>query len=227
MTSATETPATPENGAKKIPRSPVTILIWAVLGITLGLFLAYFAVRLATGQPLIGPPRFNGIVMQSPQPMPNFTLTAHTGEEVSLYDYRDKVVLLYFGYTFCPDVCPATMWELSEAIGSLSPKQQEQVQVLMISVDPERDTTEKLADYVAHFNPEFVGMTGTEDEVLSATTPFGIYYEKHDGSAESGYLIDHTASVTVLDKDGYMRLIYPFNTPAADISADLEHLVRQ
>ncbi len=227
MTSVTETPTKTESSTKRAPRSRATIAIWAVLGITLGILLAYFAVRLASGQPLIGPPRFNGIVMQSPQPMPNFTLTAHTGEKVSLFDYRDKVVLLYFGYTFCPDVCPATMWELSEAIGRLSPKQQDQVQVLMISVDPERDTTEKLADYVAHFNPAFVGMTGTEDEILSATTPFGIYYEKHDGSAESGYLIDHTASVTVLDKDGYMRLIYPFNTPAEAISADLIHLIRQ
>lgn len=239
MSSYSETPASTsiakpaEKPAENLAENPAPrrrntrLIILAVLGVVLGLLVAYVGIRLATGQPLVGPPRLNGIVMQSPQPMPNFTLTGHDNQQHSLHDYRDKVVLLYFGYTYCPDVCPATMWELSQAVEALPEKARDQVQVIMVSVDPERDTLKKLADYVAHFNPSFIAMTGTMDDILAATTPFGIYFEAHEGSAESGYLIDHTASVTVLDKDGYMRLVYPFNTPAEDISADLAVLARE
>ncbi len=156
----------------------------------------------------LGPYTYHGTVIQSPDRANNFTLIGRNGEPVSLGDFRGKAVLIYFGYTFCPDVCPATMVELAKA-NELLGDEADQAQVIMISVDPARDTPEILHEYVTHFDPAFIGVTGNEDEVAAAATPFGIFYEKHEGTAATGYLIDHTASVVVVDPDGYLRLGVP------------------
>ena len=97
----------------------------------------------------------------------------------------------------------------------------------MVSVDPERDTPQVLADYLGHFDPSFLGLTGTEKEISAAAEPFGIFYQKGPGTVESGYLVDHTATVSVLDKEGRLRLLFPFATPAEDIAADLRHMLRE
>jgi protein SCO1/2 len=157
--------------------------------------------------------------------MGEFTLTDHNGDQVSLSDFQGKVILLYFGYTFCPDVCPTTMNELAVAMEKLNQKEREQVQVLMVSVDPQRDTPEALADYLAHFDPSFLGLTGTEEEIAAAAGSFAIFYQKQDGTVNTGYLVDHTASVAALNKEGALRVIYSFNTPGKDIAADLRRLV--
>jgi protein SCO1/2 len=173
-----------------------------------------------------GPTEWHGMVIQSNQPVTNFTLTSSDGEPVSLIDFRGKVVMLYFGYTFCPDVCPATMIELSDAMETLG-EQSEDVQVVMITLDPERDTPEVMQNYVTHFNESFMGLTGTPEELIAVTAPMGIFYERHEGSSASGYLIDHTATVAVLDKEGKLRLVYPFGITGAEMAADLKYLVRE
>jgi protein SCO1/2 len=189
------------------------------LALILGLFVGWAIIS------LIGAPyTYHGTLIQSPEPDRNFTLTGSGGEAVSLHDFRGQAVLLYFGYTFCPDVCPATMVELARATELLDQDAQK-TQVIMISVDPDRDTPEKLAEYVTYFDPSFIGVTGSEDEIAAVATQYGIFYEKHEGTVDSGYLIDHTASVVVVDPDGYLRLVYPFGTPAEDIAEDLSHLV--
>ena len=132
---------------------------------------------------------------------------------------RGKVVLLYFGYTFCPDACPTTLSELKKVPAALGDRADE-VQVVMVSVDPQRDTPEVLREYLSYFDPSFLGLTGTEEEVLAAATPLGIYFSAHEGSAATGYLVDHTTSVLAIDKDGYLRLLYSFETPGEDIAAD-------
>jgi len=194
-------------------------------GLFVGLFVGWLTIRILSDNLPFGPPDYHGVVMPSPKLMSDFTLTSSSGEQVSLSDYRDKVALLYFGYTYCPDVCPATLGELAKARRELEPEEREAVQVIMVSVDPERDTPETLGQYLSHFDPSFVGLTGTEEELAAATKPFGIFYQKNEGSVESGYLLDHTATVAALDKDGYLRLIYHFNTPGEDIAADLKRLV--
>ena len=168
---------------------------------------------------------YHGTVIQSPDPAHNFTLTGPDGGPVSLEDYRGQAVMLYFGYTFCPDVCPATLVELAKARQLLG-KDADKLQVIMVTVDPMRDTSEKLEKYATHFDPSFLGLTGSEDEIAAAATPYGIYYQKQDGSEATGYLMDHTASVIVVDPDGHLRLIYPFGTPGEDIAEDISHLVR-
>ncbi len=184
------------------------------------------AVLLWRGVLPIGPRQFHGTLIQSPTPLANFTLYGPDNTPVSLRDFRGKVVILYFGYTYCPDVCPATLAELKQMMAALG-KQAAQVQVIMISVDPERDTAVALQKYVTHFHPSFIGLTGqSEDDILAVTTPLGIYYEKHAGTAATGYLIDHTATLSVIDKKGYLRLIYPFGIFGKDIAADLQTIIK-
>lgn len=171
------------------------------------------------------PYQYKGFLLDSAMSIPPATLTDHRGQTASLADYRGKVVLVYFGYTFCPDVCPMTLTEVDKALDLLGNKAGE-VQMVMISVDPERDTPAVLANHLSNFNPSFVGMTGTPDQIASAAMPFGVFYEKHEGTAATGYLVDHTASVMVLDREGRLRLLIPFETPAEDIAADLKQLIK-
>jgi protein SCO1/2 len=199
----------------------------ALGGFLAGILLTWLAIRLSTGQLQIGEPDYKGNVLASPMAVGDFTLTAHTGEQVSLSDFKGQVVLLYFGYTYCPDVCPATLNALTQAMEKLRPEEREQVQVLMVSVDPDRDTPQVLAGYLPHFHPSFLGLTGTADEIAVAAEPFGIFYQKRAGTVESGYLIDHTATVVALDKRGELRLLFPFNTPGEDIGSDIRHLIKE
>lgn len=191
------------------------------LGLAIGMGILFFV-----GVWPFGPRELNGTVIQSPQPVNNFTLTGPGEEPVSLRDFRGQVVMLYFGYTYCPDVCPATMSELGKMQKALG-KKGEDVQVIMVSIDPERDTPAQLQKYVHHFHPSFIGLTGAESELLAATTPLGIYYQRQEGSVESGYLFDHTASVVAIDKKGYLRLVYPFGVTGADMAEDIRYLIRE
>ena len=196
---------------------------WVLIGLAvllLGLLVGWAVVQVVDSTY-----RYHGTVIQSPEPARNFTLTGSDGQPVNLTDFQGKAVLLYFGYTFCPDVCPATMVELSKAKHLLG-KDGDKFQVAMITVDPARDTPNKLQEYVSHFDPTFVGLSGSDDEIAEAATQFGIYYEKNEGSEASGYLIDHTASVVVIDPQGHLRLVYPFGTAGEDIAEDIRHLVR-
>lgn len=171
------------------------------------------------------PYSFKGTEFAGDRAAPNFTLTGANGQPVSLSDFRDKVVVLYFGYTFCPDVCPTTLTDMKQAMQLLG-KKADDVQFIMISVDPERDTPEKLAEYVAYFDPRFIGLTGSPEEILAAATPYGVIFEKHEGTAATGYLVDHTATLNVIDKDGKLRLLFPFDAEPKDIASDLKQLAR-
>jgi protein SCO1/2 len=179
----------------------------------------------ACGSQEVDPSQFRGTLMPTPIPAADFTLTSASGEAVSLSDYRDEIVLLYFGYTFCPDICPTTLSELSEVQRELDDAG-EKIQVVMVTVDPERDTPEKLGEYVAHFHPDFAGLSGTKEEIDAAGEGFGIYYEKNEGSEATGYLVDHTARVFVVDPQGNYQLSFSYGTPVEDIVHDLRLLMR-
>lgn len=174
--------------------------------------------------PRLRPHQFTGTVLQSAMPVPDFTLTSAAGP-ISLSDFRGKLVVLYFGYTFCPDVCPTTLADVNEALAQLG-KRAEEVQMIMVSVDPARDDPEKLAEYVQFFNPTFIGVTGTDDEVRSVATPFGIWYEAHPEEGASGYLVDHVATLNVIDREGHLKLVIGYGTGADAIAADLEYMLR-
>ncbi|MBI5962949.1 MAG: SCO family protein [Chloroflexi bacterium] len=181
---------------------------------------------LAAGVYFFRPHTFHGTVIQSPDPSYNFTLTSANGN-VSLSDYRGKLVLVYFGYTFCPDICPATLANVGQALKKLGDDKASQIQTIMVSLDPERDTPEKLAEYVAHFHPSFIGITGSNEKLAEVTSLYGIFYERSQGSTEENYLIDHTATLLVIDREGYLKLVFPFGVTVDEIADDLKYMLRQ
>lgn len=175
--------------------------------------------------PQLRPVRFTGAYLEPPKQIDDFTLTDQTGREVRLSDYRGRLVALYFGYTFCPDVCPTTMAAVAHAMRLLGSRSNE-VQVAMITVDPERDTPAQLGTYLAHFDPRFIGLTGTLEQIKAAAAPFGVYFNRHAGTAASGYLVDHTASLFIVDREGRLRLILPYGAAPEEIASDLANLLR-
>ncbi len=154
-------------------------------------------------------------------------LKDHNGVKRSLKDFRGKWVVLFFGYTHCPDVCPTTLGDTAEALKLMTPEQAKQVQVIWVSVDPERDTPDMLRDYVTYFHPDFLSMTGTDAEIAKAASDFRIVYRRHVTSGVSGYLIDHTAGSYVIDPNGKLRLLLPFAIPAPDMAHDLTLLMQK
>lgn len=171
-------------------------------------------------------PELHGTMLQSPQPVQDFTLTGSTGSPVSLSDLRGKHVVIYFGYTYCPDVCPTTLNDLRKMVNALG-KQAEDVQVMMITVDPERDTVEQLASYLKYIDPSFLGMTGTMEEIKAVATQMGAFFEKRETGGATDYLVDHTSTTLVVDEKGFLRLVWPYGTAGADMAADLSWLMRR
>ena len=184
-----------------------------------------FALGLAGGLYFLRPHTFHGTVIQSPEPSFDFDLTGTNGN-ISLSDFRGKLIALYFGYTFCPDICPATLGNLSQALNNLGSKADD-IQVIMISLDPERDTPERLAKYVSHFNPSFIGITGSKEQLDEVASLYGIFYEKAKGSASTDYLINHTATLLIVDREGYLKLVFPFGVTVDEITDDLSYLLKQ
>ncbi len=196
--------------------------LWIIIGIAIILLII---LAVAVVLPRLRPPTFSGMLLQGTNTANDFTLVDGNGERVSLSDFRGKPVLLYFGYTFCPDVCPTTMAELGQMMQALG-KKADDVQVVMISVDPERDTPERLGEYVRYFHPNFIGLTGTEDEIAQAATPLGIYYARQEVEGASGYLMDHTATVLMVDQDGSVRMVWPYGTSGQAIAEDVRYFLR-
>jgi protein SCO1/2 len=153
-----------------------------------------------------------------------FSLTDHTGARRTLADYRGKLVVIFFGFTQCPDVCPTTLQEMAEVRRSLG-ADGERVQVLFITVDPERDTREVLAQYVPAFDRTFVGLNGTSEEIARTAKNFKVFYQKVPGRTETSYTMDHTAGSYVLDTSGQPRLFLRHNQGPAPIVADLRQLL--
>jgi len=146
-----------------------------------------------------------------------FTLTDQHGNKRSLADFRGKLVLLYFGYTFCPDVCPTDLAAMAQAIRTLD-AEGNALQPIFVTLDPERDTREILRNYVAAFHPRFVALSGSEEEVRRVATAYKIYFEKVRPPGSSVYLIDHMAFVFLLDRDGRYVAFFPPGTSAERIA---------
>jgi cytochrome oxidase Cu insertion factor (SCO1/SenC/PrrC family) len=141
-----------------------------------------------------------------------FTLSDANGERRSLSDFRGKLVLLYFGFAYCPDVCPTDLMAMGNLVRSLGPDG-EHVQPVFVTLDPERDKPEVLRAYVASFHPRFVALTGTEEEIRRVASSYKVYFEKVRVPGSSGYVIDHAAYVFLLDREGRFATLFPPGTP--------------
>ena len=147
-----------------------------------------------------------------------------SGQLRTLADYKGKVVVVFFGFTQCPDVCPTAMAELSQTMELLGDNAA-QVQILMISVDPERDTPEILSAYVSAFNPDFVGLTGTPEQLSTTAKSFKTYYAKSPGPTPEQYSMDHASSFYIIDQEGEARVLVSGNASAQDIASDINQLL--
>lgn len=153
-----------------------------------------------------------------------FALTDHTGQKRSLADFRGKVVLLFFGYTQCPDVCPTAMQRFQETMKLLGP-QAARVQVLFVTLDPERDSRELLAQYVPWFDKSFLGLSGSPDETAAVAKEFRVFYAKRKSDGALGYTLDHWAGAYAFDAAGRLRLYLPPELSAADLASDVRQLL--
>ncbi|HEY9103633.1 SCO family protein [Chitinimonas sp.] len=149
----------------------------------------------------------------------DFQLTGHDGKPHSLSEFKGKVVVLFFGYTHCPDVCPTTMSELASTMKQLGDKASG-VQVLFVTVDPERDTPALLGQYVPAFNPSFIGLSGSPEQIRKVADSFKIVYQKN-GAAGTDYTVDHSAGSYILDKAGKLRLFVNYGAGAKVFSHDV------
>ena len=167
---------------------------------------------------------FRGVDITGADYARTLSLPDQTGTVRSLADFKGKVIVVFFGYTQCPDVCPATMAELAQIKKAMG-KDGERVQGLFVSVDPERDTPEILKAYMASFDSSFVALRGTVDQTKAAAKEFKVFYGKVPGKTEGSYTVDHTAGSFIFDPAGKVRLFVRYGTGAEPLTADLKALL--
>jgi protein SCO1/2 len=151
-------------------------------------------------------------------------LTDHTGKPRSLADFRGKAVVLFFGFASCPDVCPTTLADMAQVMRGLGPLA-DRVQVLFVTVDPERDTRAVLSKYVPAFHPDFLGLRGDLEATRAVAKEFKVYFEKRPGETPGSYSVDHSAQSYVIDPQGRLRLFVRHERIAEDLAPDLRVLL--
>jgi len=171
-----------------------------------------------------GGPKFKSTDITGADYGKSLDLTDHTGKPRHLEDFRGKAVVVFFGFTHCPDVCPTTLAEMSQVVKSLGPDG-DRVQVLLVTVDPERDTREALAKYVTAFDPRFLGMYGDLEATRRVAKDFKVYFEKR--KTGDSYSVDHSAQSYVIDPQGRLRLFVRHDRISSDLPDDLKTLLRE
>ncbi len=157
----------------------------------------------------------------------DFTLQS-AGGPVSLGDYRGRVVLVYFGYTYCPDICPTSLAATSEGLKQLTPEEQARVAMIFISVDPKRDTPARLKEYAEFFHPSIVGVTGTPEQIAEIARRYGVFYaEQKVDTAGDGYVVDHSADTYVIAPDGQLVGKIAHATPPDQVVVALRKYLNQ
>ena len=170
------------------------------------------------------PASFRGADITGAEYARTIALTDHHGQARTLADFKGKVVVVFFGYTQCPDACPTTMTELAQAKALLG-KEGARVQVLFVTVDPDRDTPEVLKAYMTNFDPSFVALRGTPAQTAATAKEFKVFYAKSPGKTVDGYSVDHTAGSYVFDARGRVRLFERYGSGAEAVAADLKALL--
>ena len=154
-----------------------------------------------------------------------FTLTDQNGHTVTSDSLKGKPTLIYFGYTYCPDVCPTSLLLMQTAIDKLGPDAAKKVNLVFITIDPERDTPELMKGYVENFGPTFLGLTGTPEQVAAAARAYRVYYQKVPGKDGAPYLMDHSSIVYLLDRNGRFVTHFTHEAKAESIAAGVQRLL--
>ena len=183
----------------------------AACGIGLGLWLA-LTPALAADTSARSPAEIMDILMWNREPVGGpFELVDHAGRTRTEHDFRGKLLLVYFGFTYCPDICPTDLQAIGLALDKLG-RDAESVQPLFISVDPARDTPKHLADYVKLFHPRLIGLSGSAEAIRKAADAYKVYYTKVDLNRDGGYTVDHTAFIYLMDREANYLGFFPPGT---------------
>jgi protein SCO1/2 len=202
----------------RIPRGGAAACLFRTLIAALGL------VMLAGCHSEPERPQFKSLDISGIAYARDFSLTDQNGVPRTLESFRGKIVLVFFGYTQCPDVCPTTMTDLATVMKRLGPDAK-RVQVLFVTIDPERDTPDVLKRYVPNFDPDFLGLYGTAAQTEAVGKEFKVFYQKVEGPTANSYSMDHTAATYVFDASGHPRLYIPNAATPDDITHDLTILL--
>lgn len=170
-------------------------------------------------------PQFKSIDVTGANYAQGFTLADHNGQTRSLSDFKGKVVVVFFGYTQCPDVCPTSLTELSE-VKRLLGANADKLQGVFVTVDPQRDTADLLKAYMANFDPSFVAFVPTQDELAKVAKDYKIYYKKVDGKTPTSYTMDHSAGSYVYDTQGRLRLYSRYGSGPQALAQDIQVLLK-
>jgi protein SCO1 len=171
------------------------------------------------------PQAFKAIDITGADYATGFSLTDHNGQKRTLDDFKGKAVVIFFGFTQCPDVCPTSMTEMAEAKRLLGPDG-ERFQGLFLSVDPERDTPEVMKQYVTNFDPSFLALYAPPGELEAVAKSFKVYYKKVEGKTPTSYTMDHSAGSYVYDPQGRIRLYHRYGSGAQSLADDLKRLLQ-
>jgi protein SCO1/2 len=173
------------------------------------------------------PANFRGTAYNNPFPnAPGIELQKADGIKFRLADMQGRITLLFFGYTSCTDVCPITLANMNDALKKIE-GDSARVKVVFITVDPNRDTPDKIQNYVTHFNPAFIGLSGSMEQLQPIWKDYGVFREIAPGGTATDYTVNHTARITLIDAEGKMRLSYAAQTASDDIANDLNILLGQ
>ncbi len=182
-------------------------------------------ILLVAGTATAAESRLKSGVFDPARQAPDFTLPGSHGKDFTLSDYRGKVMVLGFGFSHCPQICPTTLITLTatvEQLGDLADK----IQVVFMTVDPERDTTGQLREYLSYFHPDFIGLTGQPERLAEVRQDYGIMTEK-EAHGEGHYEVHHSSYLYLVDRRGMLRTLVPFGTSADDIAHDIRILLRE
>ena len=171
-------------------------------------------------------PSFNAVDMTGADYAKGFALKDADGKERTLADFKGKVVVLFFGYAQCPDVCPTTMTEMAQVKQQLG-KDGDKLQVLFVTVDPDRDTPTVMKAYLGAFDPAFVALIPTQDQLAAMAKDYKAYYKKVDGKTPTSYSMDHSAASYIYDTQGRLRLYARYGAGVAPMVADVQALIKQ
>lgn len=209
------------NQTKK--RSTLTWVIYAFAAVSLLLAagIAVFAVQIIED----GPNQEGGLLGQPTVGGP-FTLVNGGGQTMTEAAYAGKVMMVYFGYTYCPDICPTELALIADAMDLLDADDAADVAPIFITVDPERDTPSVMKDYVANFHDSMIGLTGSLEQVAAAAKAYRVYYAKREDTSEAGYTMDHTSYIYVMDRNGRYFRHFRMSTPPEEIASGLKDALR-
>lgn len=171
-------------------------------------------------------PEFRGVDISEVEYARDLQLPDHNGQQRSLKDFHGKVVVVFFGYTQCPDVCPTTMQEMAEVKKMLGPDG-DRLQSIFVTVDPERDTPDMLKAYMGNFDPSFLALRGTPEQTAAVAKDFKIYFKKVDGKTPTSYTMDHSAGSYIYDTQGRLRVYYRYGSGTEALAADVRTLLKE